>query len=66
MRTLSKILRKILICRNKMLLKMNSCRDFPGSTVDRNSPANAGVTGSIPGPGRSYMPRATKTLHHNY
>ena len=24
-------------------------RDFPGGTVDRNLPANAGDTGSIPG-----------------
>ena len=29
--------------------------DFPGGTVDKNSPANAGDTGSIPGPGRSHM-----------
>ena len=30
--------------------------DFPGGTVVKNSPANAGGMGSIPGPGRSYMP----------
>ena len=30
-------------------------RDFPGGTVVKNPPANAGDTGSIPGPGRSYM-----------
>ena len=30
--------------------------DFPGSSVVKNSPANAGVTGSIPGLGRSHMP----------
>ena len=28
-------------------------RDFPGGTVVRNPPANAGDTGSSPGPGRS-------------
>ena len=37
---------------------------FPGDTVDRNPPANAGDTGLIPGPGRflvlAHMPRATK------
>ena len=28
---------------------------FPGGPVVRNPPANAGDTGLIPGPGRSYM-----------
>ena len=28
-------------------------RDFPGGRVDKNSPANAGDTGLIPGSGRS-------------
>ena len=32
--------------------------DFPGGTVVKNPPANAGDTGSIPGPGRSHMPRS--------
>ena len=32
--------------------------DFPGGTVDKNPPANAGHTGLIPGPGRSHMPRS--------
>ena len=30
--------------------------DFPGGTVVKNPPANAGDTGSCPGPGRSHMP----------
>ena len=30
-------------------------RGFPGGTMVKNSPANAGVTGSSPGPGRSHM-----------
>ena len=34
-------------------IKINS--NFPSDTVDRNLPANAGDTGSIPGPGRFYM-----------
>ena len=29
---------------------------FPGGTVVKNPPANAGDTGLIPGPGRSHMP----------
>ena len=36
----------------------NPCRDFPGGAVVKNPPANAGDTGSSPGPGRSYMPRS--------
>ena len=31
-------------------------RDFPGGTVVKNPPANAGDTGSSPGPGRSHVP----------
>ena len=31
-------------------------QDFPGSTVDKNPPANAGDTDVIPGPGRFHMP----------
>ena len=31
---------------------------FPGDTVIKNSPANAGDTGSSPGLGRSHMPRS--------
>ena len=34
-----------------------STRDFSGSQVVKNPPANAGDAGSIPGPGRSHMPR---------
>ena len=33
-------------------------RNFPGGTVVKNPPANAGDTGSSPGPGRSHMPRS--------
>ena len=31
---------------------------FPDGAVVKNLPANAGDTGSIPGPGRSHMPRS--------
>ena len=32
--------------------------DFPGGAVVENPLANAGDTGSIPGPGRAHMPRS--------
>ena len=32
-------------------------RDFLGGTVVKNPPAKVGDMGSVPGPGRSYMPR---------
>ena len=45
-----------LLISNWNLLK--SCIwDFPGGAVVKNLPANAGDTGSTPGPGRSHMPR---------
>ena len=31
---------------------------FPGGSVVKNPPANAGDTSSIPGPGRSHMPQS--------
>ena len=39
------------------VLKRTS-RDFPGGAMVKNLPANAGNTGSSPGPGRSHMPRS--------
>ena len=33
---------------------------FPGGAVVKNPPANAGDTGSSPGPGRSHMPRTNE------
>ena len=33
-------------------------RGFPGGTVVKNPPVNAGDTGSSPGLGRSHMPRS--------
>ena len=35
--------------------------DFPGGPVVKNPPADAGDTGSIPGPGRSHMPWNNET-----
>ena len=49
-------------------------KDFPGGPVVKDPPANAGDTGSIPGPGRSHMPRSnlspcattTEPASHSY
>ena len=37
-------------------LKFTLPLGFPGGAVVRNLPANAGDTGSSPGPGRAHMP----------
>ena len=39
-------------------LKSYSLQGFPGGSVVKNLPANAGDTGSSPGPERSHMPRS--------
>ena len=40
---------------------------FPGGSVIKSLPANAGDRGSTPDPGRSHMTcGATKPMHHNY
>ena len=38
--------------------KNSYLRGFPGGAVVKNPPANAGDTGSSPGPGRSHMPQS--------
>ena len=40
------------------VVKNYTFSDFPGGAVVKNPPANAGDTGSSPGPGRSHMPRS--------
>ena len=42
----------------EVMIKRESLRDLPGGSVVNNPPANAGDTGSTPGPGRSHMPRS--------
>ena len=42
------------------------CWDFPAGPVVKNLPCNAWDTGSIPSPGGSHMPRATKPVCHHY
>ena len=39
---------------------------FPGGSVVKNPPGNAGDTGSIPDLGRSHKQWTTKPRHHNY
>ena len=41
-------------------------RDFPGGAVVKNPPANAGDTGSSPGPEDPTCRGATKPVRHNY
>ena len=40
----------------RLIIKKKESWDFPGGAVVKNPPANAGDTGSSPGPGRSHMP----------
>ena len=41
-----------------LMLWLNMFADSPGGAVVKNPPANAGDTGSSPGPGRSHMPES--------
>ena len=43
-----------------MFFKITLCWDFPGGTVVKNLPANAGDVGLSPGLGRSHTPRSNK------
>ena len=47
-----------LILRAMGSLEKVSVRGFPGGSVVKNPPANAGDAGSILGPGRSFMLRS--------
>ena len=42
----------------KITQSKNGQKGFPGGSVVKNPPANAGDMGSIPGPGSSYIPRS--------
>ena len=53
---------KCSILQQRMLsgiFKAIRAQDFPGGAVVQNPPANAGDTGSSPGPGRSHMPQSS-------
>ena len=46
--------------RSDRCLRRTRWGDFPGGSVVKNPPANAGDVGSIPDPGRSHMRRANE------
>ena len=48
-----------LQCPLQSVIKSVTGGDFPGGAVVKNPPADAGDTGSSPGPGRSHMPRSS-------
>ena len=48
------------------IIKKSTNRDFPGGTVVRNLPANAGDMVSSPGLEDPTYRGATKPVHHNY
>ena len=52
------LLEGLLLTAHKAMMdvKNNISQDFPGDTVVKKLPANAGDMGSRPGPGRSHMP----------
>ena len=45
----------LLLALSCLLSRKKKRGDFPGGTVVKNLPANAGDTGLIPGSGRSHM-----------
>ena len=48
----------IILTKNMNRTQKLCCGGFPGGAVVKNAPANAGDSGSSPGPGRSHMPRS--------
>ena len=57
--TAKAVLRGKFITIQSHLKKQEKSQGFPGGAVVKNSPANAGDTGSSPGPGRSHMPQSS-------
>ena len=47
-----------MLCLISILQLEITLSGFPGGAVVKNLPANAGDTGSSPGPGRSHMPQS--------
>ena len=48
----------LIISKIRVKLQINlEIKDFPGGTVDKNSPANERDPSSIPDPGRFHMPQ---------
>ena len=53
------MIKHLLIWKYVPLMSLSKkVQGFPGGTVVKNPPANAGDMGSFPGPGRSHMPRS--------
>ena len=50
---------EVMTAKNMNNITIKKFRDFPGGAVVENPPANAGDTGSGPGPGGSHMPRSS-------
>ena len=48
-------------CTHREIQMKNTLRGFPGGSVVKNLPVNAGNTGSIPGTGGFHMPHAETT-----
>ena len=55
---MGKILSDCLLVLSIYLSNIKNVLDFPGGAVVKNLPANAGDTGSVPGPRRSHMLRS--------
>ena len=53
---MTKVAQRKMLC--TFFSKKKNLRVFPGGSVVKNPPTNAGDTGSSPGPGRSYMPQS--------
>ena len=51
----------VQVCKNSQncMVKKGELTGFPGGSVVKNPPANAGNTGSSPGLGRSHMLRSS-------
>ena len=49
-----------------LVIKKKKMRGFPGGSVVKNPPANAGDTGSIPDLADPTYCKATKPMHYNY
>ena len=52
------VIRQSLSAKNLWNLIRRKKGEFPGGSVVKNPSANAGDTGSSPGPGRSHMPQS--------
>ena len=53
---LSYTVHEAILRKTEIKIRIKNNRDFTGGAVVKNPPANAGDTGSSPGPGRSHMP----------